>query len=369
MGRTPTKNKNLPAGMRARHRGKLTHYYLDTGAKPRKEIPLGNDYVEAVRKWAELTISAIPATAKITFRMVAERYTKEVMLQKAKGTQRKNMNELAQLLKFFDDRQEPIDSIQPVMVRQYLDWRRAGIVAEVKQKNVARAAAGLSTIELTGKEGQVAANRDKALLSHIWNFARGAGLTNLANPCAGIKGYREDGRDVYIDDEVLAAVYEAAGQGLRDALDLAYLTGQRPADTLKFSRVHIKDGALEIQQNKTKTRLRIEIVGEFATVMNRISSRRVTGLGLVTNDDGQQMTAYMLRYAFETARSKAAAENPSIKDAILKFQFRDLRAKAGTDTENERGIDAAQAQLGHSTSTMTAHYVRHRRGKLVKPTK
>lgn len=369
MGRIPTKNKNLPAGMRARHRGKLTHYYLDTGAKPRREIPLGNNYVEAVRRWAELTVSAIPPTAQITFRMVAERYTREVISQKATGTQRKNMNELAQLLKFFDDRQESIDSIQPVMVRQYLEWRRAGVIAEIKQKNTARAASGQPAIELTGKEGQVAANRDKALLSHIWNFARGAGLTNLANPCAGIKGYREEGRDVYIDDEVLAAVYAAAGQGLRDAFDLAYLTGQRPADTLKLSRAHIKDGALEIQQNKTKKRLRIEIVGEFAAVLNRILSRRVIGLGLVNNDDGQKMTTYMLRYAFEAARSNAADENPSIRDSILKFQFRDLRAKAATDIDDDRGIDAAQAQLGHSTATMTAQYVRHRRGKLVKPTK
>lgn len=355
--------------MRARHRGKLTHYYLDTGAKPRKEIPLGNDYVAAVRKWAELTVSAIPATAQITFRMVAERYIREVMSQKAKGTQRKNMNEMAQLLKFFDDRQESINSIQPVMVRQYLEWRRTGIIAEIKQKNIAREASGLPAIEITGKEGQVAANRDKALLSHIWNFARGAGLTNLANPCAGIKGYREEGRDVYVDDEILAAVYEAAGQGLRDALDLAYLTGQRPADTLKFSRAHIKDGALEIQQDKTKRRLRIEVVGEFAAVLNRIASRRITGLALVNNDDGQQMTTYMLRYAFESARNKAAAQNPLISEAILKFQFRDLRAKAATDIDDDRGIDAAQAQLGHSTTTMTAHYVRHRRGKLVKPTK
>ena len=81
------------------------------------------------------------------------------------------------------------------------------------------------------------------------------------------------------------------------------------------------------------------------------------------------MTKYMLRTAFETARARAAEENPSLATAILAFQFRDLRAKAGTDTDERRGISAAQEQLGHSTSTMTARYIRHRRGKLVKPTK
>ena len=32
-------------------------------------------------------------------------------------------------------------------------------------------------------------------------------------------------------------------------------------------------------------------------------------------------------------------------------------------------MQAAQDQLGHTAPMMTAQYVRHRRGKLVKPTK
>jgi len=38
--------------MRARERGKLIHYYFDTGGKPRREIPPGSDYVVAVRVMA-----------------------------------------------------------------------------------------------------------------------------------------------------------------------------------------------------------------------------------------------------------------------------------------------------------------------------
>jgi len=355
--------------MRARHRGKVTYYFLDTGEKPRREIALGKDYIEAVRKWGQLTVSTIPSASRPTFRMVAERYISEVMHKKGVQTQRKNMNELANLRKFFDDPREPFESIRPVMVRQYLEWRTAGIAEEVKRKNAALVAKGLPVKKMTGKEGQVAANRDKALLSHIWNFARGAGLTNLANPCAGIMGYKEDGRDVYVDDDILAAVYSAAGAGLRDALDMAYLVGQRPADTLKLTRASVKDGALEIVQNKTKKKLRVEIVGELAALMDRLDKRRAVGVALINNESGQKMTSYMLRYAFESARAKAAGDNPKLEAEIRNFQFRDLRAKAGTDTEDERGIEAAQAQLGHTTTAMTAQYVRHRRGKLVKPTK
>lgn len=129
-----------------------------------------------------------------------------------RGFQRDNLHELEQLFKFFDDPPAPLDDIEPLNIRQYLDWRKAA---------------------------KVRANRKKALFSHIWNFARIA----------------------------------------------------------------------------------------------------------------------------------AMAAHPDLAEHIREFQFRDLRAKAGTDKEESGGLDAAKDQLGHASALMTAHYVRHRKGKLVKPTK
>ncbi|WP_321911493.1 site-specific integrase [Burkholderia cepacia] len=51
-----------------------------------------------------------------------------------------------------------------------------------------------------------------------------------------------------------------------------------------------------------------------------------------------------------------------------KFQFRDLRAKAGTDKESSGDLREAQALLGHGSVAMTEHYVR-KRGRKVTPTK
>ncbi|WP_025917525.1 tyrosine-type recombinase/integrase [Herminiimonas sp. CN] len=350
MGRIATRNKNLPAGMRARHRGDKIYYFLDTGAKPRREIPLGQDYVLAVQKWAELTVSGDVAGKIITFRHAAERYQREVMPNKGLETQKDNLRELANLYKFFDVPPVPLDDIEPIHVRQYLDWR---------------------------KSAPVRANREKALFSHIFNFSREKGLTSKANPCAGIRGFKEAGRNAYIDDEVYQAVWEAAEQHCRDAMDLAYLTGQRPADVRKMSQSDIASGAVSVRQNKGGKLLRVSVEGEFAAVIERINARKVSGFTLAAKD-GQKLTKAMLRGAFDRARdiaveaSQIAAECaglPDITDRIRSFQFRDLRAKAGTDTEELRGMAAAKDQLGHSTETMTAHYVRHRRGKLVKPTK
>ena len=212
------------------------------------------------------------------------------------------------------------------------------------------------------------ANREKALFSHIWNKAREWGYTDRENPCSGIKGVSEKGRKhVYIEDEVFNAVYQAANQPLKDAMDLAYLTGQRPADLLKITETDIKDGELIIKQNKTDKKLRISIEGELYTAISRIMTRKagykIRSLSLIVDDSGHRITPWALQRHFRQAR-EAAGIDPAA------FQFRDLRGKAGTDkTESSGDIRQAQKQLGHATVSMTEHYVRNRKGDKVKPTK
>ncbi|MBY0500099.1 MAG: tyrosine-type recombinase/integrase [Nitrosomonas sp.] len=339
MGRKPTKNFNLLKGMRQRKRWNTTFYYFDTGGKPRKEIPLGNDYAIAVKKWAELQIDAKPKHQDIiTFRYVCERYVKEVIPTKAPATQKDNLRELDQLYKFFDNPPVPLYKIKPINIRQYLDWR-----------------------------GIIRANREKALFSHIWNKAREWGYTDLTNPCMGIKGFRETGRKhVYIDDDLYNAVYAVASEPLRDAMDMAYFTGQRPSDVLKMTDHDIQDGILRIEQNKTGTKLQIIIEDELDILIKRIierkSSYKIRSFSLIVDSTGQRLTASALRGHFDRAREAAGISKE-------KFQFRDLRAKAATDTTEYTGdIRQAQKQLGHTTISMTEHYVKSRKGEKVRPT-
>ncbi|HTR24397.1 MAG TPA: tyrosine-type recombinase/integrase [Terriglobales bacterium] len=283
MGRRPSLHLNLPSGLRARkQRSGRIYYYYDTGAKPRREIPLGNDYALAVKRWAELEIGARERHQDIvTFRYVAERYQREVLPTKAPRTQRDNLRELAELYKFFDNPPAPLERITPQHVRQYLDWRRSA---------------------------PVRANREKALFSHVFNKAREWGYTSTPNPCAGVKGFSERGRDVYVDDATYKAVWDAADWPTRDAMDLAYLTGQRPADVLKLRLADIRDGALWITQGKTGKKLRIVIAGELADVLARIQGRayKVTSLAVVRNERGQPLSYAALDNRFEDARNRAA---------------------------------------------------------------
>lgn len=358
MGRKPHKNLNLPPRMRARRqKSGRTFYYYDAGGKPRREIPLGPDMVEAVRKWADLERAAAPAgTPRATFRYAAQEYVREVVPTKAPRTQVDNLKELAVLYEYFDSPPAPLDQIRPQHIKLYFRWRA----------DKARAWYVKMGREVPPNPGHVRANREIALFSHIFNYARENGITDAPNPCAGVKKNREDGRDVYVEDDMFQSVYAKADQPTRDAMDLIYLSGQRPADVLKFDERDIRDELLNVGQNKTGKKLRIAVTGELAKVIARIRVRKagykVSSTALVVNEGGQRLTYDALRQRFHKARTAAGLD----PDA---FQFRDLRAKAGTDTTESGDIRQAQRQLGHSSIQMTEHYVRARRGDKVEPTR
>lgn len=339
MGRKPTVNLHLPPRMRIKRtaRGK-SYYYYDMGGKPRRWKALGGDFVEALRQYADLEQGERDGKSLITFRHVAQRYTSEVIPTKARETQRTNMLQLERLYQFFDNPPAPLDAIKPLHIRKYLDWRRSS---------------------------PVAANREIALFSHVFNKAREWGATDRPNPCVGVRKHKEDGRDVYVDDVLFKAVWQKGDVPLREAMDLAYLTGQRPADVLKFDQRDIQGGFLSVQQNKTGTKLRIEITGSLSTLLNAISQRKaelkIHSTRIIVDESGRSLGQSALRFRFDRARTSAGIAKES-------FQFRDLRAKAGTDKEDSDDLRAAQALLGHGSVTMTEHYVR-KRGKKVTPTR
>ena len=78
---------------------------------------------------------------------------------------------------------------------------------------------------------------------------------------------------------------------------------------------------------------------------------------LVIKENGEHMTLGALQKRFSVARARAGVP-------VGDFQFRDLRAKAGTGkTDSSGDIRQAQRQLGHKSLTMTEHYVRKRWGR------
>jgi integrase len=354
MRQKSTANRDLPPRMIRRIRkgksGKTwTSYYYDgrTADGKRKEIALGTDLDQAKVEWARLECKTPPKPNHL-MSYVFDRYEKEIIPSKSIRTQSDNRKELKQLRRAFES--APIESITPQVVAQYRDARTA----------------------------KVRANREIALLSHAFTIAREWGLTDKANPCFGVRRNKEKPRDYYAGKTVWNAVYAEAVQELKDAMDLAYLTGQRPADVLRVATTDLNSGFLAVKQGKTnkKLRLRLECEGvqsALSTLLNDLLERRsLNGIKtskLITNASGLRMSLQMLRNRWDEAREKAAIKAGTDGDSdlavlIRQFQFKDIRPKAASEIE----LSHASRLLGHSSEEMTKKVYR-RVGEIVDPTK
>lgn len=354
MRQKSTANRDLPPRMlRRSHKRKsgktwISYYYNGRDADgKRKEIPLGSDLDQAKVEWARLERRAAPKPSYLLGSLF-DRYVKEIIPTKGLRTQSDNMKELKQLRKAFE--KAPIDSITPQVVAQYRDARTA----------------------------KIRANREIALLSHMFTIAREWGLTTNANPCFGVRRNKETPRDYYAGDIVWNAVYDSAVQELKDAMDLAYLSGQRPADVLKVATTDLVAGFLMVKQGKTAKKLRLRLEDEgvqsgLSAFINDLQERRaLSGIKtsrLITNTSGLRMSQQMLRNRWDEAREKAAIKagadgDSSLAVLIRQFQFKDIRPKAASEIE----LAHASRLLGHSTEEMTKKVYR-RVGEIVRPTK
>jgi len=330
---------------RTRKSGKvwISYFYLDLNGKA---IPLGKDLDQARIKWAELEAKEKPLDLR-TMKGIFDRYIRDIVPKKAPRTQKDNLAEIKQLRTMFDS--APIDSITPATIAGYRDARSA----------------------------KVRANREIATLSHIFNIAREWGLTTKENPCQGVRKNKETPRDYYANDVVWEAVYRKAAQELKDAMDLAYLTGQRPADVLVMRGDDIQGGYLTVQQNKTHKKLRIQMtdggelnsLGLLITAMAERNAQHICSY-LIVSERGKRMTAKMLRDRWDKAREKAKRQAEELGDTLLaekigSFQFRDIRPKAASEI-----IDVADASLllGHTKGDITERVYR-RIGAIAKPSK
>ena len=181
-------NANLPPRMRARRqKSGRVFYYFDTGLKPRKEIPLGSDYVLAVQQWAKLNTCAPPVLPTVGY-AITRYLASQDHARLSSGTQADYGYALDQLREHFGD--APLDQVRPTHITQYLEKRSA--------------------------ETRHRALREVSILGMVYRFARAHDLTT-ADPVAPVRRGKLPGRKaVYIEDEILQAVYDVADQPLRN---------------------------------------------------------------------------------------------------------------------------------------------------------
>lgn len=318
MPRQRHKDQNLPTRV---YRKGGAFYYV---SHANRWIRLGATLPEMYSHYAEVLRDADRKPLKALF----DRYTVEVLPSKAPKTRHEQLRQLTALADVFGGCYP--EAVKPSDVARYLDQRSA----------------------------KIAANREIALLSHVFRKAIRWGLVE-SNPCQGVERNKEkpDGR--YIDDGEFWAVHEQAPVHIRSAMELAYLTGQRQADVLDLQRGHLRDTGIYFRQAKTGKELIVRWSPELRAAVDRALGApcSIASVWLIHNRKGQKYTSSGFQGMWQKLMHRCLAE----KVVQHRFTFRAIRAKARSDGPDKR-------LLGHSNpDAMSRIYMR--KPELVQPVK
>lgn len=322
-----------------------TYYYRTNDNGKRLKIPLGHDYAEALRRYQEISSTGMIKTKAATLGDIwfSYRNSEAGLLKRTIGTQADYERAWTKIA--FVHANDPLDSIETYHIRQYLDHR----------------------------SGKIRANREVALISILFNYARNYHGYNGFNPCFKITRNKEIGRRKYVEKWEYENIYSCGDQTLKNVMDVLLYSGQRVSDVLnlKFgnikrnvdlTKIHMHNQALASDMcgqthadilfcanNKTGKDVEIIVTGEFKEVMDRILAERkaakIGSLYLIPNEKGGRLTRNTLNAKFVLARERAGY-------ASYEIQLRDLRHKSATDDS----LTSANVRLAHTTIGMTEKY-------------
>ena len=156
MSRPRISRRDLPPRMYYKHGA----YYHVVG---NQWYRLGPGLVDALKGYYERELNALPDGDKLTFDVLRNEYLAKGMVDLEPRTRRDYQKQLQRLAAFFSGM--ALEAIKPHHVVRYHTLR--------------------------SQTAKVQANREKAVLSLVWNWGRRMGYTKLPNPCQGVRRNRE----------------------------------------------------------------------------------------------------------------------------------------------------------------------------------
>ena len=220
----------------------------------------------------------------------------------------------------------------------------------------------------------VAANREKAALSSCFTWMIRSGHGGLkVNPCRGVRRNLETPRERYVDDLEYLPVLKSVPESVRNAMQLAYLTLQRPSDILGWTRanlvkktVHgVEKDVLAFRQGKTGKAVDIEIKGPLAAVIaqlrqnTKVTDMRTFKRTLVQTRGGTRYTDDGIGSIMRRHQAKAG---------VGTFGLQDLKAKGATDMYLAGvPLEVIQVLCGHDSVTTTEIYVKRHMQTIATP--
>ena len=322
------------------------YYYV--APKERKWIKLGKTEEEMLAAYSRITNAVEVIT---TMNQLFDKYLVEVVPNKAPRSQADNRESLKWLRQVFGH-MKPTE-VKPRHVVQYLTERKA----------------------------KVRANREIALLSHVFTKALNWGIVEH-HPCLKIERNPEFPRERYVADKELTLFKRYAPEWLRAYIDLKLMLGLRQADMLKLTWESVTPEGLYVTISKSgRGAQRRGMKRKLYTYTDELYETLLF-IGLLPNQGSHLfMTERRVfdcetgerRYKPHGARSLDAAWDrvwARIREAgerLEHFREHDLRAKFGTDVD-DAGEDATEL-LDHEDRKTTKIYLRSKKIKRVAPAK
>jgi integrase len=304
-------SRNLPKRM---HRKHGAYYYVCRIAGAVKWTRLSDEYGEALRKWAEIE-GGKPVQAWTIAQAIGHYLdvsSKRLRPATLAGYEASAKNLL------------PVFGHMPVT-----ELRKSHVYSYVV------------------KRGNVAGNRERALLSVAYSHMAKAGIFDGPNPAAGLQFRNPEGvGSRYITDGELRAVIEAAGHRMRLLLRFAYLTGMRQGDILALRLTAATADGIAYTDSKTGKDHLIDWSDELRAIWKVAAGMRIGDVPVFLSQTGA---------AYTSSGFKASWRKVKLRAGLADIHFHDLRRKSGSDADDDAH---AQALLGHADSKVTRKHYR-----------
>lgn len=328
----PRKDKNLPKYVRFKNGA---YHYLNPATGKSKRI--GKSLSEMFTNYAVIARNLEHNMG--TMNDLFDRYMIEESPLKSESMQRDHRYQIGNLKEFFGQ-QNPLD-VKPIHIYQYLDDR--------------------------GKDGKIIANREFALLSHVFAMAIRWGAVE-SNPCIGVKKHSEPKRNRNVSIEEFDAVRRQASDEIKNIMDFAYYTALRKSDILKVQLADLTDDGIKVFISKVKKSAVINWTPELREIVNKISELRRKDLEKKKKKNKDTIMASL--YLFQTTKNTKYTSDgfttvwtklikETIREGKLKepFRFNDIRHMAATQANTQHGKEFAQQLLMHTTQATTNRYI------------
>lgn len=188
---------------------------------------------------------------------------------------------------------------------------------------------------------KVAANRQMAVLSSAWSWARQR-YDVPENPCLNVKPNKEKARDRYVSDQEYGVVLERASPWLKVAMELSYLCRARAHEVYGLRREDVTSEGLLIRRGKGSN-----------SELTAYHPRLVEALDMADALPGESEYLVRSRTGHITKPAHASAWRRAMAKVDNPFTFHDLKAKGLTDMSQVQ-----TAWAGHKSGKMLDVYIR-----------